>query len=201
MPIPSLPTHSHLPPPPPTPSVSKSLEPGVFMDDMHLFFGLTQTLQGGPDAEMVLGLDPEAKLAWVDLQDIARAVEKVVLAQPPHYNNEHFQLVSDRRTLGEMLTAIGTAAGHRIHYRQASLEQMRATYTQAGFPAWLINDLPLLHKHAPQFLASIDTQELAGLIGQAPTTLEAYANRMGPLYRQWAAEGKAAGGDAGRDEL
>lgn len=86
---------------------------------------------------------PEAEVPFVDVNDIADVVTKVLLDDT--YNGQTITVTGPRKmTFGEVVETMATATGRAIHYQPISINEFKAGMKAAGLPdayVWLFGYL------------------------------------------------------------
>lgn len=86
---------------------------------------------------------PEAEVPFVDVNDIADVVTKVLLDDS--YNGQTITVTGPRKmTFREVVATMANAAGRDIHYQPISIEEFKAGMKEAGLPdayVWLFGYL------------------------------------------------------------
>ncbi len=125
---------------------------------------------------------PEARIPFVDVNDIADVVTKVMLDDA--YNGETITVTGPRKmTFKEVVETMSNATGRAIHYEPISIEEFKAGMKAAGLPdsyVWLFGYL------FKEVLGNPDNQDIS-------TDVEKVLGRQAVDFRDFAARTAASG--------
>ncbi len=120
---------------------------------------------------------PEAEIPFVDTDDIAEVVTKVLLDDS--YNGETVTVTGPRKmTFKEVVESMAKGIGRKIHYQPISLEEFKAGMKAAGLPdsyVWLFGYL------FKEVLGNPDNQEVSNdverVLGRKATDFKEYVEK------------------------
>ncbi|MGW9684852.1 NAD(P)H-binding protein [Flagellimonas sp. 2504JD1-5] len=132
-----------------------------------------------PVLEGVVALpQAEAQIPWVDADDIAAVVTKVLTED--QYNGKIYQLTGSRTlTFGEAVAEIAKASNREIQFMPVSIEEYGKGMREAGVPedfAWLIEYLFTEVLGNPE-LAEV-TNDVEKVLGRKPISFSEYATKV-----------------------
>ena len=120
---------------------------------------------------------PEAEIPFVDADDIADVVAKVLVDD--RYNGETITVTGPRKmTFGEVVAAMAEGIGKDIHFHPITIEEFKAGMKQAGLPdsyVWLFGYL------FQEVLGNPDNQEISHdvekVLGRPATDFNTYVEK------------------------
>ncbi|SMB96821.1 NmrA family protein [Hymenobacter roseosalivarius DSM 11622] len=117
----------------------------------------------------------EAKVAYIDVRDIAAVAATILTADINQYNGQAYTLTGPAALSGqEVAQAIGQARGQAVGY--VDVPEVAARQAMAQLPAWMTDALLELHAISKAGYAADTTPTVQELTGHAPHTIEQFAH-------------------------
>ncbi len=149
------------------------LQPSSYMQNvLQDWDGITQR------GVHTLGFSVQAKLALVDLEDVAEVAGKVT-GNPDHFGAV-YELAGPEMLSGEdKARALSKALGRTVRAAEESLEDFRRRALAAGMPPHVVETRASMFAHYDHQGLVGNANVLRWLLGRAPTTFEGFLRRYG----------------------
>ena len=149
------------------------LQPSSYMQNvLQDWDGITQR------GVHTLGFSVQAKLALVDLEDVAEVAAKVI-GNPDHFGAV-YELAGPEMLSGEdKARALSKALGRTVRAAEESLEDFRRRALAAGMPPHVVETRASMFAHYDHQGLVGNANVLRWLLGRAPTTFEGFLRRYG----------------------
>ena len=149
------------------------LQPSSYMQNvLQDWDGITQR------GVHTLGFSVQARLALVDLEDVAEVAGKVI-GNPDHFGAV-YELAGPEMLSGEdKARALSKALGRTVRAAEESLEDFRRRALAAGMPPHVVETRASMFAHYDHQGLVGNANVLRWLLGRAPTTFEGFLRRHG----------------------
>lgn len=152
------------------------LRPNWFMDNFHTFWHAP--IQASGTIPLPAG---DSRSAFIDVLDIADAASAALRSD--QFNGQAFSLSGpESLTYTEAAEILSRNAGREIRYQHIEDAAFTRSMVEAGMPQDYAQFLTTLFSFVRQGAASQVTDAVQKITGQAPRTLEAYAQRYAGAF-------------------
>lgn len=158
---------------------------GLPFTHLRPLFFMQNLLRSAPDIAthgVLAAAMGEGRIAMVDARDVA-AVAIAALTSEGHTGQTYTLTGPEALSFSEVAETLSTATGKRITYHDLSLPTMHQQLVNAGLPEWLIDVRMEFSAVLRDHYAATITNTVTAVTGQAPRSLEAFAQEHAAIFR------------------